>query len=502
MRTTEELGTRRATERARDGNSPPKDMRAITLTGAEFVEGRTLTKRNVRKKAVSRTQRRKGTSYGLQRVRQKAVAEKELRFNNLLSHMRPEVLEDSFMELKKKAVPGIDQQSWYDYKIEYKKSISDLYQRVHNGSYRALPVKRAYIKKEDGRMRPLGVTSIEDKIVQHAVVTILSQIYEVDFHGFSYGSRPGRSQHDALDALDVGICRKKISWIVDADIQGFFDNIDHDWMMKFIQKRVSDKRILRLIRKWLKTGWIEDGVRYRQEKGTPQGSVISPLLANIFLHYVLDEWIHEQRKKKYQGEVIVVRYVDDFVVGFQYEKEARMFLHELRQRMNLFNLSLHPDKTRLIEFGRYARSNREARRKRKPETFDFLGFTHSCAVNSKGWFWIRRKTIRKRFRRKLVEVKAELRKRMHLPLREVGQWLRSVVVGFQNYFAVPGNMRSVKEFYTQVMNMWLRMIRRRSHKGKSKWSWERFTRLKDWLIPRVRVVHPFPSQRFDAKYSR
>lgn len=457
-----------------------------------------MTKRNITEGAAARTQGRSAVLYGLNGVRQRAQKDKEERFTALLHHLTVDLLELSFRQLDRDAAAGIDETTWQEYEEDLVWRLPELHEKVHSGKYRALPVRRTYIDKEDGRKRALGILAIEDKIVQQAVCTILNQIYETDFVKFSYGFRKRRNQHKALDALYVGITRRKINWILDADIQGFFDNINHEWLMKFLEKRIGDKRILRLISKWLKTGYIEYDERVRQEIGTPQGAVISPLLANIFLHYVFDRWVNLWRKKKARGDVIVVRFADDFVVGFQYRHEAQRFLLELKERLGIFGLELHPEKTRLIEFGRFALDNRRKHNKGKPETFDFLGFTHICSKNRKGYFVIKRKTIRKRFKRKLRVVKEELRKRMHDKFMETASWVRSVIVGHQNYYAVPGNMKSEKEFYTQVVRMWLKILRKRSQKGKNL-TWEKYKKKIERVIPRARLKHPHPNVRFDAQ---
>ena len=480
---------------------PGKPANKEGKISAEQVEGRALTEGNIVMPAAVRTQGRGAVSIGLQGVRRKAQLDKDVRFNNLFHHITPDLLTKSFHGLKKNAAAGVDKVTWHQYKEGLAERIEDLHNRVHAGSYRAQPVRRSYINKADGRKRPLGVTALEDKIVQQAAATILNQIYEIDFMGFSYGFREKRSQHDALDALYVGISRCKISYILDADISAFFDQIDHEWLMKFLKHRIADKRMLRLIRKWLKVGFVEDGKRKPQEIGTPQGSVISPLLANIYLHYAQDLWAHQWRGRHTGGDMIIVRYADDSVVGFQYKKDAERFLKDLVERMGKFGLKLHPDKTRLIEFGRSAEANRRKRGEGKPETFDFLGFTHSCSKTRNGKFFIRRKTIKKRFVKKCKEVKQELKERMHDDVIETGKWLNSVIRGFQNYYAVPGNMNLVKSFYDQTTWAWLHTLRRRSQKGRN-FTWERFEKLIRWLIPRVRMVHPFPNQRFQRHYPR
>lgn len=457
-----------------------------------------MTKRNAVDSTAARTQGRLTASFGLDGVRQKAETDKEARFTALLHHVTPLLLKRSYFELRRNAAVGVDEETWREYYQDHVNRLADLHERVHKGSYRAQPVRRTYIKKEDGKQRPLGIAALEDKIVQQAVYIVLSQIYETDFMGFSYGFRPGRNQHNALDALYVGITSRKINWILDADIQGFFDNLSHEWLLKFLEKRIGDKRILRLIRKWLKTGYMEKDKRIPQHVGTPQGSVISPLLANIFLHYALDEWIAWWRKNKTKGDVIVVRYADDFVVGFQHYAEALRFRTALESRLNEYGLRLHPKKTRLIEFGKYARQNRDKKGKGKPETFDFLGFTHICSKNKKGNFFLRRRTVRKRFIRKLKEIKHQLIARMHDDVKETGKWLRSVITGYGNYYGVPGNMDMAKEFYKQCIRAWLRTLRRRSHKAQNL-DWKRFKRYTEWLLQRPRLAHPFPDVRLDVK---
>jgi RNA-directed DNA polymerase len=402
----------------------------------------------------------------------------------------------SFHKLKREARPGVDGVTWREYEEGFEDRLTDLHERLHRGAYRAQPSKRAWIPKPDGRQRPIGIAALEDKIVQQAVRTILEQIYEEDFLGFSYGFRPGRGSHNALDALYVGIVKRKVNYVLDADIRGFFDAIDHEWMLKFLEHRVADRRILRLIRKWLRAGVSEDGQWSKTTVGTPQGSVISPILANVFLHYVFDLWADQWRKRRATGDVIIVRYADDFVVGFQHRGEAEQFLKELQERFGKFRLELHPQKTRLIEFGRYAAERRKRRGEGRPETFDFLGFTHLCGEDQRGWFQLRRQSVAKRMRAKLQQVKEELRRRMHHKASDVGRWLRSVVQGWYNYHAVPGNEDRLNAFRDRVTRHWLHVLRRRSQRGRKRWTWKRFRRclVRRW-IPSVHIVHPYPTQR-------
>jgi group II intron reverse transcriptase/maturase len=363
-----------------------------------------------------------------------------------------------------------------------------------------MPSRRVYIEKADGRQRPLGVAALEDKIVQQAVVTILNQIYEEDFLGFSYGFRPGHSQHDALDALSYTLLKKKVNYVLDADIRSFFDHLDKSWLVKFVEHRVADPRILRLIQKWLKAGVMEEGIWSEPKTGSPQGSVISPLLANIYLHYSFDLWVNVWRKKYAQGEVIVVRYADDIILGFQYQTDADRFLEKLRERLGKFGLELHPEKTRRIEFGRFAEENRKRRGEGKPETFDFLGFKHISGKNRHGWFTVRRTTIRKRMRAKLRQIKQELRTRMHDPVLPTGEWLKSVVQGYFNYYAVPGNLDSLAVFRDRLLGLWWRTQRRRSQKHRL--SWHRMLTLGQRWLPAPRVLHPYPAARFAASHPR
>jgi group II intron reverse transcriptase/maturase len=439
-------------------------------------------------------------SQGLAGVRKAAKEHQEMKFTALLHHLTVGLLRESFYALKRKAAPGTDGMTWQGYETGLEGRLADLHGRVHRGAYRAQPSRRVYIPKADGRQRPLGVAALEDKIVQQAVVTILNAIYEEDFLGFSYGFRPGRSPHQALDALSYALTRKHVNYVLDADIRGFFDSISHAWMLQFVQHRVADRRILRLIQKWLKAGVMEEGEWSETEMGTPQGAVISPLLANIYLHYVFDLWVQAWREKHARGDVVVVRYADDTVLGFQAPTEADRFLEDLRERLGKFGLELHADKTRRIEFGRYAESNRKARGEGKPETFDFLGFTHISGKNRKGYFTVKRQTIAKRLRAKLQEIRQQLRRRRHDAVERTGEWLRSVVQGYFNYHAVPGNLDSLWTFRVRLTRLWRTQLLHRSQRHRCQW--ERMARLAARWLPVPRVLHPWPTQRFAANHPR
>ena len=481
---------------------PAKPPNKAGQPAAEAVEGKGLTEENASQQTTHQTQGwENGVPSALERVRQAALRSRTERFSALFHHITIERLRGAFFKIKKSAAPGVDGVTWEQYEKDLEDNLKALHSQLHKGAYRARPSRRAYIPKADGRQRPLGIAALEDKIVQRAVTEVLNAIYEVDFLGFSYGFRPGRQAHVALDALAVGIRWKKISWILDADIRGYFDSIDHGWLMKFLEHRIADGRMLRLIQKWLKAGVIEDGKWTASEEGSPQGASVSPLLANVYLHYALDVWVHWWRRRVARGDVIVVRWADDFVVGFQYETDARRFLEELRHRFQKFSPDLHPEKTRLIRFGRFAR--RDSRRfdgRRKPETFNFLGFTHHCGMNRNGTFMVCRTTMKKRIAAKLQAVKAELRKRMHDGLVLQGLWLESVVRGYFAYHAIPGNWKAIGAFRTQVARLWYRTLRRRSQKTRI--TWDHMTRVvKAWLPP-ARILHPWPEQRFAAIYPR
>jgi len=467
---------------------------------AELSEESGSTKRNVSQTNSPRTQDRiSRKSSRLHHVREAARKDSRLKFTNLLHHVNEDCLTEAFFNLKKSAAAGVDGVTWHDYEHNLEAHIADLHDRIHRGAYRALPSRRVWIPKPDGRQRPLGIAALEDKIVQQAVLWVLQSIYEQDFLGFSYGYRPGRSQHNALDALSVAIESKKVNWILDADVEGYFDSIDHSWLVKFLEHRIGDRRILRLIRKWLHAGVIEDGNWSNTEVGSPQGSVISPLLSNVFLHYVFDLWIEWWRHKHCRRDVVVVRFVDDFVIGFESHTEATACWEELRARFAKFGLKLHEGKTRLIEFGRYAIERRAKCGKGQPDTFDFLGFTHRCGkTRTHGRFTIHRHSVAKRMRATLQAIKTQLRKRRHRPLGETARWLRRVVQGWLNYHAVPGNSNRIGRFVDEVTRLWLQVLRRRSQRGR-KWTWQRMHRLVRKHLPRPRITHPYPNQRFRAR---
>ncbi len=480
------------------GIVPAKQPNAGQGGPKEAAEGRPPAKENMGEPNLHRTPSRTSEPNGLDRVRQAAKEDKGTRFTALLHHVNPELLRSSYHSLKKRAAAGVDGVTWEEYGEDLEARLAGLHGRIHRGAYRAKPARRAWIPKTDGRQRPLGIAALEDKIVQHAVGTVLNQIWEEDFLGFSYGFRPGRSQHDALDALYVGITQKKVNWILDLDIQSFFDRIGHDWMIRFVEHRIADRRVVRLIQKWLKAGVVEDGRWFETEEGIPQGAVISPILANLYLHYVLDVWAKVWREKVARGEMIMVRYADDAVLGFQYREDAERFLEQLRERVRKFGLELHPDKTRLIEFGRYAAERRAEHGEGKPETFNFLGFTHICGRSRKtGQFKVHRKTVGKRMAAKLKDIGQKLRQQMHAPTGSTATWLISVVRGYFQYHAVPGNEQRLWAFRKDVLRLWLRALRRRSQ--RSRWTWERFQGRLGTLLPAVAILHPYPSVRFAAR---
>jgi group II intron reverse transcriptase/maturase len=485
-------GTNRETGETAKGE--PKATSEGRKPAAEGVEGRGLAEGNPPQQNMPRTQDRAGMPSALERIGEVARRDKKVRFTTLMHHVyNPDTLRGAYFGLKRDAAPGVDGETWREYGEQLEEKIEDLSARLKRGAYRAKPVRRVLIPKSDGGMRPLGVTTLEDKIVQRATVEVLNQIYEADFLGFSYGFRPGRGQHDALDALYVGIEKRRVNWVLDLDIREFFTSINHEWLVKFVEHRIADRRIVRLIQKWLRAGVLEDGKRTQSEVGTPQGAGISPLLANIYLHYVLDLWAQAWRRQA-KGDVIIVRFADDGVVGFQHETEARRFWADLAGRFAKFGLELHPAKTRLLEFGRYAAEERKRNGRGKPESFDFLGFTHVCGKTRKGRFAVLRRTSRKRLRRKLGEIKIELRRRLHVPVPEVGKWLGTVLRGHFNYYGVPQNSAALNTFRYFVSWLWWRTLRRRSQKTRV--TWERMRRLVARYLPPARITHSYPSVRF------
>ncbi|MCA1680061.1 MAG: group II intron reverse transcriptase/maturase, partial [Actinobacteria bacterium] len=475
---------------------PASPSNKAASAAAEAVEGRGPAKGNAASETRPGRRAGQGVPSELGRVRRVAQRDGEARFTALLHHVSVDRLRAAYLALRPQAAPGVDGVTWQDYGRELEANLRDLHGRVQRGSYRARPSRRAYIPKADGRLRPLGIAALEDKLLQRAVVEVLGAIYETDFLGFSYGFRPGRSPHDALDALAVGIRRKKVNWVLDADIRDFFTSLDHGWLEKFLAHRIADRRMLGLIRKWLKAGVIEDGVWSESVEGTPQGASASPLLANVYLHYVFDLWAERWRRQRARGDVIVVRFADDYVVGFEHHRDAQRFLTDLRGRLAKFCLELHPGKTRVIEFGRFAAERRRARRLGKPETFDFLGFTHICAKQRNGRFMLKRITNPKRMRAKLGQVKEELARRRHQPIPKQGQWLASVVRGHCAYYAVPGNSVAVRAFRTQATRHWCAELRRRGQRHRLEW--KRMNRLATRWLPPALVAHPYPEKRFDA----
>jgi group II intron reverse transcriptase/maturase len=473
---------------------PGKSPNNAAQTAAEAMEGSGLAKGNLPDSHGDRTQRRVVPPDGIERVRQAARKDRKQRFTALLHHVYDlDRLRAAYLALKREAAAGIDGETWRHYGEALEANLRDLAARVERGAYRASPVRRVYIAKADGRQRPLGVPTLEDKVVQRAVVEVLSAIYEADFLGFSYGFRPGRSPHRALDALTVGIEMRRVNWVLDADIRAFFDTLNHEWLVRFVEHRVADRRVVRLIQKWLNAGALDDGHRIRSEVGTVQGGSISPLLANLYLHYVFDLWVQQWRQTQAHGDVVVVRFADDFVVGFEHRKEAERFLADLRERFARFGLALHPDKTRLIEFGRFADQHRRGRGDGKPETFNFLGFTHSCGKTRKGRFMVLRQTMRQRWRAKLQAVNTELRQRLHASIPEQGAYLRSVLLGHVRYYGVPRNGPSLMAFRSALGRVWRTALRRRSQTARL--TWVRLARFTARWLPIPHICHPYPNQR-------
>jgi RNA-directed DNA polymerase len=464
---------------------------------AESVERRVLAKRKAEQTAVTPTQSGGQAESGLLKLRKAVRRDASLRFNNLLHHVSEDRLEQAYLSLNRKAATGVDGQTWEGYGVDLQENLRELHRRIHTGSYKPRPSKRVWIPKPDGRRRPLGVAALEDKIVQQALVWVLESIYEEDFLGFSYGFRPGRGPHQALDAVYMALTSKKVSWVLFADIQGFFDHIDHEWLMQMVSHRVNDRRVLDILVRTLRAGVEDAGRRERTRVGTPQGAVISPLLANIYLHYVLDLWVHQWRQRHARGEVYMVRYADDFVLGFQYHSDGLAFHAALKERLAQFGLNLHPDKTRLIEFGRFAGSNRKARGQGKPESFDFLGFTHLCAVRrSDGAFTVRRQTIAARQRASLARIRQWLMTNRCIPVHDQGRRIRRMLTGLIQYYGVPGNGRSLDAFRTEICRQWHKALRRRGNKRQI--NWHTMARLIRRWVPSVRIVHPYPNQRWSV----
>jgi group II intron reverse transcriptase/maturase len=459
---------------------------------AEAAEGRAVVKGNAPQSNTSRIQGRTRVHQALERIRHAAKRDKKGKLTSLLHHISAiDALREAYFSLKRAAAPGVDGETWQHSGEDLEEHLQDLASRLARGAYRACPVRRVHIPKGDGRQRPLGVPVLEDKIVQRATVAVLNAVYETDFLGFSYGFRPGKSQHDALQALSDALVRRKVSWVLDADIRGYFESISHEWLVKFVEHRIGDKRVVRLIQKWLRAGVLEAGDWTPSEAGTPQGGSASPLLSNVYLHYVFDLWVQQWRQRRARGQVIVVRWADDFIVGFEHRQDAEQFLAELKERVQKFGLELHPEKSRLIEFGRYAAGSRKRRGLGKPETFDFLGFTHVCGKTRKGYFTVKRLTMRTRLRAKLKDVKAGLRRRLHAPVREVGTWLQSVVNGHFRYYGVTGNYRALVQFREEVKRLWRRTLRRRSQKASAPWAL--IARLSAHWLPRPRIYHSYTS---------
>jgi group II intron reverse transcriptase/maturase len=477
---------------------PTKLANKAVDAAAEPVEERRLDKGNADQQNARRTQSRDvSASSALDRVRHVAAKDRDARFTALLHHVDVDRLRGAYRALSPTAAAGVDGETWESYGQHLEENLRDLHERVQRGAYRAKPSRRVYIPKTDGRLRPLGIAALEDKIVQRAVIEVLNAIYETDFLGFSYGFRPGRGPHDALDALTVAIEDTKVNWVLDADFRDFFTSLDHSWLVRFLEHRIADKRVLRLIQKWLRAGVIEDGRWTVSDEGSPQGATVSPLLANVYLHYVFDLWVQQWRIRHARGEMIVVRYADDAVLGFQHQDDAERFARDLEQRLARFGLTLNTGKTRLIRFGRFAIQQRAERGLGKPETFEFLGFTHYCAKRRDGYFAVRRRTIKKRQAAKLKQVKTSLMARRHWPIEVQGRWLGSVVRGHIAYYSVPGNIHQVSAFRDEIIRLWRAALRRRSQ--KTRMNWERMQRLAEQYLPRARYTHPWPNQRFAAR---
>lgn len=487
------------TNGCRESDSPIVSEKPSNKTGdnkpvAEEVEKRGLAERNPSKRNGTQAQDWIILPNELDRIRYAAQRNRKEQFISLWHHVHDiNRLRRSFHKLKRDSAAGIDGSTWKEYGKNLEDNLKKLSERLRKGAYRARAVKRTYIPKGDGRQRPIGIPVLEDKIVQRAMVEVLNAIYEVDFLGFSYGFRLGRNQHNALDAVVEAIEGRKVNWVLDLDIRGFFDAIDHEWLLKFVEHRIKDKRVIRHIRKWLNAGVMEDGQWYKTDEGTPQGGSISPLLANIYLHYVFDLWANSWRNRKASGDVIMVRFADDMVLGFQYKHEAMRFLEELKSRFRKFNLEVNTEKTSLLEFGRYAVERRKERGKGKPDTFDFLGFTHICSKSRRGKFTVLRKTSAKKLRNKLAELKKTMRERLHWCIPDLGKWLKSVITGHCRYYGVPWNGKSLTRFRAEISRMWCRSLRRRSQKHRI--TWKRMSRIAKKWLPIPFICHPYPLER-------
>jgi RNA-directed DNA polymerase len=463
------------------------------VTPVESMEGRCAANGKPAPRNASPAQDGQDALTFLERVGQRAKDKKEERFNNLLSHIKVPLLKEAYQRLRKDAAPGVDGVTWSEYGEMLDARLLDLQDRVHRGSYHPQPVRRVHIPKGDGCMRPLGIPSLEDKIVQQAARMLLEPIYERAFLGFSYGFRPGRSPHQALDALAVAIGRK-VDWVLDADVRAFYDTIDHAWMQKFIEHKIADTRMVRLLMKWLHAGVMEDGELRAVKEGTPQGGIISPLLANIYLHYVLDLWVSAWRKEHARGEVYVVRYADDFVMGFQREQDARAMHKALAGRLAKFGLELHPDKTRVLRFGRFAHRDARLDGRTRPETVEFLGFTHIIALGPDASTRLVRRTSRKKRNAKLASLRRQMRERRHDPPREQYAWLSSVLRGHYGYYGVPGNFAALASFHYQVRVHWHNGLQRRSQRAA--WSREQRAAFEArFPLPRPRITHLPPRLR-------
>jgi len=467
--------------------TPPKETRR--------AEGRGQPGRNPGAREKGRTQSRITLPFGLARVNAAAREAVQTRFTALLHHVDVEALERAFLRQKPKASAGVDGITVEDYERNLENNLRDLCAKIHTGRYRPHPVRRVFIPKADGGRRPLGVPTLEDKIVQGAVAEVLSAVYEADFLGFSYGFRPGRSAHQALSSLHTAIMSQRVNWVLDADIRSFFDSVDHGWLLRMVAHRIADPRVLRLIRMWLEAGILESGEWHETDRGTPQGAGISPLLANVFLHYVLDLWVHQWRRRHSHGRVTIVRYADDFVMGFEKATDAQRMMHDLKERLAAFGLRLHEEKTRLIEFGRFAASARKARGDQRPETFAFLGFTHYCGWTRDGRFIVKHKTQSTRLTRKLTAIRQEARQRMHQPLALQHRWLASVLRGHYGYFGMPHNWRALNAFRQDIRRIWFKCLRRRSQKNR-RMGWDWFEDVTARLtLPLPRITHPWTPRR-------